>query len=603
MNSTPPQQNEQDSFADKPLRIRPATSKKTTQSVQSPPRFFFSPSEWALLALLAIIAFIPRLILALQLDVYTDEPIYVTAGNWYILLVKQLNITSPHWLYNNEHPAFAKLLMGISIYISHYFHAPNMLFQARIPSILLGTALVVGVYALGRAPFGRTVALLAALSLALSPWVVYFSSLALLDMTMTALITLAYLLTWHAILHPRLYALSGVLIGLAGASKYPAALIVPAIPVFIAYYYTILRRRLPVEQRLALPWRWWLLGLCLIPVSFFIADPPIWLDPLHRLLTSLQFSIGHADSGHATFWAGQVYTHVPSWMIFYVLFAKVSAFVTLPALFFIIFAALQLFRFHWPGQQKRTGAQTSEQIQAIAGTAFLFIWLVDALLLFSQLTILVGTHYYLPVAAPLFLAGASSLTVLVSVLLGRFFANRPRPTQALVKTARPEGRSWQAGLLFPLLALALVGPHLLGLINTPDADGYTSEFFQGEDSSLEVMYAGYHEADEWLMTHSKTGGTVGIVGGSATVLWYISNPRAVGKFRFVVTTYGKTNYPFDYLVWPMNLLQRDWGPTTAWSAHVVHKITGGETLYCLIMARDPSSVIPYSTSELREIEP
>jgi hypothetical protein len=88
------------------------------------------------------------------------------------LLIKQLNITSPHWLYNNEHPAFAKLLMGISI--SHYFHAHSMLFQARISSILLGAALVVGVYALGRAPFGRTIALLAALSLALSPWVVQF---------------------------------------------------------------------------------------------------------------------------------------------------------------------------------------------------------------------------------------------------------------------------------------------------------------------------------------------------------------------------------------------------------------------------------------------
>src|SRR5437763_12634653 len=101
-------------------------------------------------------------------------------------------------------------------------------------------------------------------------------------------------------------------------------------------------------------------------------------------------------------------------MIFYVLFAKVSAFVTLPALFFIIFAVIQLGRFHFSRQQKRTSVHNAQstqtgtaQINTIASTAFLFFWLVDALLLFSQLTILVGTHYYLPVAAPLFLLGAS----------------------------------------------------------------------------------------------------------------------------------------------------------------------------------------------------
>lgn len=572
------------------MKLLIASPQKTPRDVRSEPRFFSSPNEWALLSFLSILAFIPRLMLALHLDVYTDEPIYVTAANWYILLGKQLNITSSNWLYNNEHPAFAKLLMGISIYISRHFHAPNMLFPARIPSILLGTVLVVGIYILGRAPFGRTAAFLAALSLAFSPWVVYFSSLAMLDMTMTTLITLAYLLIWHALRHPRLYALSGILIGLAGASKYPAALIVPALPIFIVYYYAILRSRLPMEQRPALPWRWWLLGLCLIPVSFFLADPPIWRDPIHRLLASLQFSLGHADAGHVTFWAGQVYTHVPPWMIFYVLFAKVSAFVTLPALFFIIFSGIQLVRFHWPRQQKSIGTQTSDQINSIASTAFLLIWLLDALVLFSQLTILVGTHYYLPVAAPLFLAGASGLILLLRVLLKRFFTDRA--AQTATRPVRQERLNWRVASLFTLLTLALVGPHLLGLITTPDAEGYTSEFFKGENSSLEVMYTGYHDADEWLMAHSKTGGTVGIVGGPATVLWYIANPRVVGKFQFLVTTYGRKDYLFDYLVWPMNLIQRTWGPPAIWSAHIVHKIMGGDTLYCLIMARNPSSVSP-----------
>ena len=139
------------------------------RNTHSRPRFFFSPGEWAFLILLALLAFIPRLILALQLDVSTDEPIYLAAGNGYILLIRQLNINSPNWLYNNEHPAFAKLLMGISVNIAQHVHAPNQLFPARIPSVLLGTLLVVAIYTLGRAPFGRLIALLAALSLAISP--------------------------------------------------------------------------------------------------------------------------------------------------------------------------------------------------------------------------------------------------------------------------------------------------------------------------------------------------------------------------------------------------------------------------------------------------
>ncbi|TME01682.1 MAG: hypothetical protein E6I80_21630 [Chloroflexi bacterium] len=561
------------------------------------PRFFFSPGEWAFLVLLALLAFIPRLILALRLDVSTDEPIYLAAGNWYILLIKQLNINSPHWLYNNEHPAFAKLLMGISINIARHFHASNQLFPARIPSVLLGTLLVVAVYTLGRAPFGHLIALLAALSLAISPWVVYFSSQAILDTTMTALITFAYLLTWHAIRQPRLYLLCGILIGLAGASKYPAALVVPGMIVFIAYYYGLLRRRLPVEQRPALPWPWWLFGLCLIPLSFFLADLPIWSDPLHRLADSLQFSLGHAQTGHVTFWAGQIYNHVPPWMILYVLFAKVSAFITLPALFFVIFAVVQLGRFHWPRQQKQTSEQSSTQVSAIASIAFLFIWLMDVFLLFSQLNILVGTHYYLPVAPPLFLAGAFGLTVLVRVLARLLLpvraSQKTAPASATISPQPAGGKlDWRAGLIFAVLAVALLGPHLIGLVTIPGADGYTSEFFNGENTSLQVMYSGYRDADVWLMAHSKTGGKVGIVGGPATPLWYISNSRNEGKFQFVVTNYGNKDFPFDYLVWPVNLIQRQWGPPEPWRSHIVHTIQGGSTIYCIIMAHDPSTLTP-----------
>ncbi len=540
--------------------------------------------------LLALTAFIPRLMLARQIDVSTDEPIYIIAGTRYITLIQSANFTSVRWLYNNEHPAFAKLLIGLFVNVLTKLALTHSLVAARLPSVLLSTALIVAVYLLARAPLGRTIALVAAGGLAFSPWFAYFNSEALLDTTMVVLITLAYLLLWSAIRHPRRYILIGILIGLAGASKYPAALVLPSFLAFIGYYYGFLRRSLPEDQRPSLPWRWWIIGACLIPISFFIADPSIWLDPLPRLLTSLGSSLGHAESGHVTFWAGQVYEHVPPWMILYVIFGKVSSFITLPALGFLIFACVRLVRFHWPAGQKSSDAyiHTDETIHDIASTAFLFFWLLLSLVFYSQLTILVGTHYYLPVITPLFLAGATGL-----MLAGRFLFKRFSTARALPEQSMSTGQTqfpWSKGLLFALLFPALVGPNVIGLLTTPDADGYTSEFFGGENTTLEVMYTGYHEADDWIMAHSKTGGKIGIVGGSATVLWTIFNSTQTGNFQFSVTTYGQASYAFDYLVWPMDLIQRTWRPPSPWNAHVVHMVMGGGTIYCLIMARDPSSL-------------
>ena len=59
--------------------------------------------------------------------------------------------------------------------------------------------------------FGRLIALLAALALAFSPWISYFSAIAYLDMTMTAFITVAYLLLWHATQRPKLFILVAIL--------------------------------------------------------------------------------------------------------------------------------------------------------------------------------------------------------------------------------------------------------------------------------------------------------------------------------------------------------------------------------------------------------
>ena len=152
-------------------------------------------SETALVLGLILVALIPRIILALQLDMVTDEVVYILGGKIYFPLLTHLKIGASGWTYNYEHPPLVKFFIGFALWLNTQAgHPLKALFAARLPSVIMGTVLVVAIYWLGRAPFGRVVALLAALCLAVSPWLAYFSGLAYLDMTMTTFITIAYLL-------------------------------------------------------------------------------------------------------------------------------------------------------------------------------------------------------------------------------------------------------------------------------------------------------------------------------------------------------------------------------------------------------------------------
>src|SRR5262249_13614117 len=196
------------------------------------------------------------------------------------------------------------------LFNDHIGHPFNELLAARIPSIVSGTAMIMAIYGLGRKPFGHIVSLLAALSLAFSPWLVYFSSLAYLDMTMTAFITIAYLLTWHATHRPWLYLCVALFVGLGIDSKYTAALIIPGLLLFTTYYFFVLRLRLPVAQRPALPWLWWLMAGILTPLCFLLFDPVIWSHPVSMFTHSILYEWDHSVGGHLTFLADSYNMHV-----------------------------------------------------------------------------------------------------------------------------------------------------------------------------------------------------------------------------------------------------------------------------------------------------
>src|SRR6266852_5411357 len=585
------------------------TTKDTTsdqlQTLQEPGEagtksYFDRHFEGIILLGLALVALIPRIILATQLDMVTDEGTYIIGGKVYLPLVIHFRITSQRWNYNYEHPAFAKLLIGLAISLNtHLGNVFGELLVARMPSILCSTLLVLAIYWLGRAPFGRAVALLAALCLAVSPWLVYFSALAYLDMTMTMLITIAYLLLWPAIHQPRLYMLSAVLVGLAAACKYTAVLVIPAMILFVAYYFLLILPRLPVEQRPPFPWRWWTGAIIIAPITFLFADPAIWPNPLRLLKHSFSFEWHHSIDGHLTFIAGQYSLHIPHWAIFYMVFAKMSGFVTIPAACFAIFALIQLLRFHL----RKANLPTAE----VPRIAFLFIWLVSLLGMFSLLNIVVGTHYLLPMATPIALSGAFAWVTLFRYRRGALFhsAKKSMPPALAVQTTdttmpvKPR-IDLRAAVVLALLTLFLVGPHLAGLVSVSGVEGYSSEFFNGENNVLQVAYPAYREAGLWLLAHTQRPGKVGLVAiigtivgpgneGPYDVSWYTYNKDLRGRLKFSEAVPDAHSFPYDYLVWPMHLVQRGYSIPAPWSSHIVHVIMGGNTTYCFIMARDLST--------------
>ena len=554
-------------------------------------------SEWLILPGLALVALIPRLLLGRQLDLVTDEIIYIMGGKGYLPLLLHLQITSNVWNFNYEHPPVVKLLIGLAIYLNTNFGGRfSVLFAARTPSIVSGTLLVVAIYWLGRAPFGRASALLAALCLAVSPWLVYFSALAYLDMTMTMLITLAYLLLWPAIRQPRLYLLSAVFAGLGVVSKYTAALVIPGMILFTAYYFIAIRPKLPADRRPSVPWLWWLGALILLPATFFIADPAIWRHPYSLLIQSVLFEWHHSLTGHLTFLAGQYSGHVPHWAVLYIVLAKLSAFVTLPAVFFLIFSIVQLVRFHLN--------KSNLQVTDVSSISFLLIWLVSLVGTFSLLNIVVGTHYLLPLAPPVVLAGAFGLATLLRYRDGTLFQASAASTltpegaeagsPAMPMRPRIHGRT---AIVLAVLTILFVGPHVVGLTTVYAAEGYTSEFFNGENTVLQVAYPGYREAGRWLVTHTSRAANVGLVAlpgtlnhGDYSISWYSYNRNIAGRLKFSEAHPDDANFPYDYLVWPMHLVQRGYAIPAAWRSHIVHTIMGGNTIYCFILARNPATI-------------
>jgi hypothetical protein len=514
--------------------------------------------------LLVLATLIPRLLLARSLDLTTDEGVYIPIGQQDVLLLLHHDIFNAHWLDNSEAPALPKLFIGLGALVGQALGGqPGLLFGARLPAILLSTGGMILAFHLARPIIGSISALLGCLALALSPWLAYFAALAYLDTYMMIFLTLALLLTWHAARDPRWWPLVGGLLGLALVSKYTALAGIMPIAAYLGYRRLALRQRLSLRQ----------LGYAVLAFggAVLLADPAIWANPLSRLNNSIRFQFFHAQNGHHVFWFGQVWYHVVPGMGLAITLAKMSLFVTVPALAVIGWRmGMALRHRQWPDDT----------------AAYLICWLVGLIVPFCGLTIIVGTHYLLPLAPPFAFTSAWGL-----VKFAQWFA--PHLRQWFAQWHLTESVHWLRTLAtekhfqMGLLALGLLGivlPPLLALVTIRQAEGYTSEWLRGENTTLQVAYPAYADALAWLAHHTQGNQTVALIALPHTLDYWLILHHGDFPPRFTLLIGTPDQVPVAaYVIWPEHLMQRQFPTPAQWQRHIVTTIQGGGTTYCTIL--------------------
>ncbi len=405
--------------------------------------------------ILGIVALLPRLNVALNADLGPDEPVYVGAGRVYIHFLRLGDLSNPGWLDNMQHPAVPKLVFGFAEALGSSYFGLDPFIAARLSAVGAGILTVVALFLFGQRVFGVHASFLAALTLALNPWHVYWSGLAMLDPFLVLFLTLTFLMLLHSRWQPLWALAAAVSFGLAFSSKYTAALAVPVLIVLGLQALGMKNLR-----------SWFIAGACPIVACgvVVLANPPVWASPLTRIVASVSWQLHHASVGHPSFYAGQMLTHTPWWIASYVVWTKNS----LSELAFVgVFSAAAFTRRRW---------------QPATQTALIWFW--GMLATFSTLTIVVADHYLLPLAPPL------SICAALGVLA--------------VSNALSAGRSAPRRLIQWTLFAVLLVPLLVGLAQFPNAEGFTNELMRPQNQFLPVATTGYRSALDWIAKRDPT---------------------------------------------------------------------------------------------------
>jgi 4-amino-4-deoxy-L-arabinose transferase-like glycosyltransferase len=419
-----------------------------------------------------LLAFLPRFFLIDETSVMTDEPIYVSAGRSYVTGFLTLNFNSGIWGQNAEHPPIAKLLIGLSsdlfIPLLGKENTHNIYFAARIAPVTAGTLLCVAIYFLGRNLYGEKPSLLASLLAALSPWLIYYSTIAILDIFATLFVTLTFIFLSYAETRNRYYVLVGIFLGLAVGSKGIAVAAIPGITIYLLVTKFVLNRT-QNETNPRVTWKaikQTLLAFMIAMFVFFATWPWLWSNTIARVVEVIGFHLSNVLGGHATFYAGQVYTHVPPWVSIYIVFVKSPLSIFVLSILFLFNVTIRLVR-REPVQRGQIGV---------------FSWLVGGLLTMSSLNMIVGDHYLI------FLCPA----VLLSASIFLF--------DLLEMTGNSQTKLNKAHLALYALFVLMIIESSVGLVTHLSSEcGYANELVGQSDKAVLMIDTGFKDVADYLI--------------------------------------------------------------------------------------------------------
>ena len=240
-----------------------------------------------------------------------DEPVYAAVGErhlgWYGQLLHfdlsafSLASLEQHWGNSGKtpveadwHPPVGKVLLALC----RRLPVPGLFAQYRCGNVFLfaGTA---GLLFLWLTPLaGRLAGLSAAMVWVTLPRAVFHGNLAGIDLPVAFFATLALCAGHRLLVKPsrKSALLYGVALGLAGATKFNAVLVVPVVLVLCCRHRDALK--------------WVLLSTFVVaPLTFWLLWPWLWYDGFHHLAQVLAF---HGKHGYiATEYFGTIYTDPP----------------------------------------------------------------------------------------------------------------------------------------------------------------------------------------------------------------------------------------------------------------------------------------------------
>jgi 4-amino-4-deoxy-L-arabinose transferase-like glycosyltransferase len=235
-----------------------------------------------------------------------DEGFYFAAsrhyGAWFELLWRDpaLALTREtvdrHWAVNREHPALIKTLFALSNrWLGGAFAEVSTSF--RFPAMVLSSASVALIFMWGRRSFGRSGALVAALSFAFMPRPFFHAHLACFDLPVSAMWLIASYVYSRALATPRWGWLlgAGVVYGFLLDTKHNSWLFPFAL---VAHFALTRGRALLSDLRGGRPFwnrlpRAWLSLLLVSPLTFVALWPWLWHDTFARFADYVAFHTGH----------------------------------------------------------------------------------------------------------------------------------------------------------------------------------------------------------------------------------------------------------------------------------------------------------------------